>query len=157
MYHHPGMQLPHGHHPQYTTYPPHMHPQMHHPQMHQQMHQPMHQQMHQPMHHHPHATHHPHTTHHHSMMYGGQHPNQNLMSPMSSLPSTMISSQMGKKTKKKLKDPNAPKKASTAFMLWSLANRSRIREQHPEMGFADTGNVKQGKIVNVTSVNNRPI
>jgi len=108
MYHHPGMQIPHGHHPQYASYPAHMHPQLH-PQMH------------------PHAQH-------HSMMYG-QHPGQTLMSPMSSIAPPPVT----RKTKKRLKDPNAPKKASTAFMLWSLANRPRIREQHPDLGFADLG------------------
>jgi len=101
MYHHPGMQITHGHHPQYAPYPPHIHPQMH-----------------------PHA-------HHHSLVYG-QHPGQAMMS-------SMTQQQIAKKAKKKLKDPNAPKKASTAFMLWSLANRSRIREQFPELGFADIG------------------
>jgi len=103
MYHHPGMQMAHGHHPQYTPYPPHMHPQMH-----------------------PHG--------HHSLVYG-QHPGQVMISSMSA----MTQQQMTKKAKKKLKDPNAPKKASTAFMLWSLANRPRIREQFPELGFADIG------------------
>lgn len=41
-----------------------------------------------------------------------------------------------KKVKSK-KDPNAPKKPSTAFILFSSEQRSLIKEQNPEITFAE--------------------
>jgi structure-specific recognition protein 1 len=43
-----------------------------------------------------------------------------------------------KKTKKK-KDPNAPKSAKSAFMFFSGAKRSEIKEAHPEASFGEMG------------------
>ena len=42
-----------------------------------------------------------------------------------------------KKKKKKKKDPNAPKRGLSAFLLYSNANRSRIKEENPEAKFGD--------------------
>merc|ERR1712091_682635 len=39
--------------------------------------------------------------------------------------------------KKKKKDPNAPKRAMSAFFHFSDANRDRIKAQHPEAKFGD--------------------
>ena len=119
MYRHPGMptqqqqQQQQQQHPAYSHYSSGYPPQMH-PQMMSQMH--------------------PHAQHPHSYMYG-HHPGQTMMPmmPQPQQPQPIL------KKNKKLKDPNAPKKASTAFMLWSLASRPRIREQAPELGFADIG------------------
>lgn len=150
MYRHPN--IPTQHPPPYPHYGGYASSQMHHPQMHpsQMQHHPhslmyghhpgqgmmsmmspsMQQQQH-PQHPHPHQQqphHYPHHLHpHHLQPQLLHHPQQ-----QSSSPSLL-------KKAKKLKDPNAPKKASTAFMLWSLASRPRIREQFPELGFADIG------------------
>jgi HMG (high mobility group) box len=43
-----------------------------------------------------------------------------------------------KKTKAK-KDPNAPKKALSSFMLFSNEVRSRIKKENPSMSFGDLG------------------
>lgn len=40
---------------------------------------------------------------------------------------------------KKQKDPNAPKKGMSAFMIFSQENRSKIKEAHPDATFADIG------------------
>lgn len=40
---------------------------------------------------------------------------------------------------KKQKDPNAPKKGMSAFMIFSQENRSKIKESNPEATFADIG------------------
>jgi hypothetical protein len=144
MYRHPNIPAQHPP-PPYPHYGGYASSQMHHPQMH------------------PSQMHHP-----HSLMYG-HHPGQGMMSMMSPSmqqqqqqhqqqshhlphhhhphhlqqqfhhPQQQQSSSALLKKAKKLKDPNAPKKASTAFMLWSLASRPRIREQFPELGFADIG------------------
>ena len=42
----------------------------------------------------------------------------------------------GKKAKKK-KDPNAPKRAMTAFMYFSTAMRPKIKEESPDLAFGD--------------------
>jgi len=42
-----------------------------------------------------------------------------------------------KKKKKKKKDPNAPKRGLSSFLLYSNANRSRIKEENPEAKFGD--------------------
>ncbi|KAI8906618.1 hypothetical protein PhCBS80983_g03135 [Powellomyces hirtus] len=44
----------------------------------------------------------------------------------------------GKKVKAK-KDPNAPKKALSAFMIFSQENRARIKEENPEATFGQLG------------------
>jgi hypothetical protein len=44
----------------------------------------------------------------------------------------------GKKAKAK-KDPNAPKKPLTSFMLFSNENRSRIQKENPSMTFGELG------------------
>ncbi|KAJ3093732.1 Non-histone chromosomal protein 6 [Phlyctochytrium planicorne] len=40
---------------------------------------------------------------------------------------------------KKKKDPNAPKKPMSPYLIWSNENRARIKEENPEAGFADIG------------------
>jgi structure-specific recognition protein 1 len=44
----------------------------------------------------------------------------------------------GKKTKKK-KDPNAPKRAMTAFMFYGMAMRPIIKKDQPEIKFSEMG------------------
>ncbi|TPX44588.1 hypothetical protein SeMB42_g01541 [Synchytrium endobioticum] len=44
----------------------------------------------------------------------------------------------GKKVKK-AKDPHAPKKALTAFMLFSKEYRPKIKEENPDVTFGDVG------------------
>ncbi|KAJ3001551.1 Non-histone chromosomal protein 6 [Thoreauomyces humboldtii] len=45
-----------------------------------------------------------------------------------------------RKTKgKKEKDPNAPKKALSAFMIFSQENRARIKEENPDATFGQLG------------------
>mmetsp|Transcript_18496 Transcript_18496/g.26118 ORF Transcript_18496/g.26118 Transcript_18496/m.26118 type:complete len:953 (+) Transcript_18496:319-3177(+) len=41
--------------------------------------------------------------------------------------------------KKKKKDPNAPKRAKTAFMYFSTANRARLKEENPDASFGELG------------------
>lgn len=36
-----------------------------------------------------------------------------------------------------LQDPNKPKRAMSAFFLYSQANRTRIKEENPEAAFGD--------------------
>ncbi|KAJ3325331.1 Non-histone chromosomal protein 6 [Boothiomyces sp. JEL0866] len=49
----------------------------------------------------------------------------------------------GKKKKvtkaKKDKDPNAPKKGLSAFMIYSQENRARIKEENPNATFGEMG------------------
>ena len=40
---------------------------------------------------------------------------------------------------KKLKDPNAPKKPSTAFFLFMADNRARVKEENPDITPAQVG------------------
>jgi hypothetical protein len=40
---------------------------------------------------------------------------------------------------KKEKDPNAPKKGLSAFMIFSSENRSRIKEENPGASFGELG------------------
>jgi hypothetical protein len=44
-----------------------------------------------------------------------------------------------KQTTKKEKDPNAPKKPLSAFMIFSSENRSRIKEENPDATFGEMG------------------
>jgi hypothetical protein len=48
------------------------------------------------------------------------------------------------KTKKE-KDPNAPKKGLSAFMIFSSENRSRIKEENPEATFGEMGKLLGAK------------
>ena len=48
----------------------------------------------------------------------------------------------GKVTGKRKKDPNAPKKASTAYMLWLNANRDIIKETLADEGVELEGRAK---------------
>lgn len=41
------------------------------------------------------------------------------------------------KKKKKKKDPNAPKRPATAFLFYSNAMRSKVKEENPDMSFGD--------------------
>ncbi|KAI8818951.1 putative nonhistone protein 6 [Fimicolochytrium jonesii] len=45
---------------------------------------------------------------------------------------------VSRKTKAK-KDPNAPKKPLSAFMIFSQENRPRIKEENPDATFGDLG------------------
>lgn len=49
--------------------------------------------------------------------------------------SSLFSHQPAKKRQKK--DPNAPKKPMSAYMLWMNANRDRIKEEHPGSTIGD--------------------
>ena len=53
----------------------------------------------------------------------------------------------GKAEKKvrKLKDKNAPKKAVSAFMQWSQANRQQVKDQFKDIDFAGLGK-KMGEL-----------
>merc|ERR1712238_394223 len=42
-----------------------------------------------------------------------------------------------KKRKGKDKDPNKPKRNLTSYFLYSNANRARIKEENPELGFGE--------------------
>lgn len=46
-----------------------------------------------------------------------------------------------KKAKRKKKDPDAPKRARTAYIFFSNDKRKAIQEAHPEAGFGDMVNV----------------
>ncbi|KAJ3205918.1 Non-histone chromosomal protein 6 [Dinochytrium kinnereticum] len=39
----------------------------------------------------------------------------------------------------KKKDPNAPKKPMSPYLIWSNENRARIKEEHPDAGFGEIG------------------
>lgn len=41
------------------------------------------------------------------------------------------------KSKKPKKDPNAPKRSTSSYILWMGDNRSKIKEKNPEMSFGD--------------------
>lgn len=43
----------------------------------------------------------------------------------------------GRKSKKNKKDPNAPKRNMSAYFLYSVANRSRIKEENSDASFGD--------------------
>ena len=43
----------------------------------------------------------------------------------------------GGKKKKAKKDPNAPKRNMSAFFLYSVAARPKVKEEHPDMKFGD--------------------
>ena len=45
----------------------------------------------------------------------------------------------GSKRTKAKKDPNAPKKPMTPFMLWLKDNRSKIKEDNPGISVIDVG------------------
>ncbi|KAJ3032528.1 Non-histone chromosomal protein 6 [Rhizophlyctis rosea] len=45
----------------------------------------------------------------------------------------------GKRKKKAKKDPNAPKKPLSAFIIFSNENRNRIKEENPSAEFRDIG------------------
>jgi structure-specific recognition protein 1 len=48
----------------------------------------------------------------------------------------------GKKKKaKKEKDPNAPKRALSAFMYYSQANRPLVKKENPDAGFGEIGKI----------------
>eukprot|EP01050_Picozoa_sp_SAG11_P025665 SAG11_NODE_5870_length_1444_cov_1.449814_1_plen_163_part_00 len=41
--------------------------------------------------------------------------------------------------KRKKKDPNAPKRAMTAFMFYSIERRPQLKEEHPDWAFGEFG------------------
>lgn len=45
----------------------------------------------------------------------------------------------GKGSKKKAKDPNAPKRASTSFLYFSNEMRPKLKERQPELKFGELG------------------
>lgn len=47
----------------------------------------------------------------------------------------------GGKRKKAKKDPNAPKKNMTAYFLYSMAARPKVKEDYPEAGFGDIAKI----------------
>ena len=49
------------------------------------------------------------------------------------------------KKARKLKDANAPKKAVSAFMRWSQAERNAVKTAHPELDFGGIGK-KMGEL-----------
>ena len=50
----------------------------------------------------------------------------------------------GKRTRK-LKDTNAPRKAVSAFMLWSQTERTNVKNANPDMDFGNIGR-KMGEL-----------
>jgi structure-specific recognition protein 1 len=44
-----------------------------------------------------------------------------------------------KKSKQNKKDPNAPKKAMTAYTIFSAAKRNGLKETQPELSFGELG------------------
>lgn len=46
---------------------------------------------------------------------------------------------MPRVAKKAKKDPNAPKKALSAFMIFSQENRQNIKDQNPKATFGEMG------------------
>ncbi|KAI8855342.1 high mobility group box domain-containing protein [Chytridium lagenaria] len=44
-----------------------------------------------------------------------------------------------KVSSRKKKDPNAPKKPMSPYLIWSNENRARIKEENPDAGFGDIG------------------
>ena len=60
----------------------------------------------------------------------------------------------GKKKKaKKEKDPNAPKRALSAFMYYSQANRPLVKKENPDAGFGEIGKIlgEQWKALDASS------
>jgi HMG (high mobility group) box len=45
----------------------------------------------------------------------------------------------GKASKKKAKDPNAPKRASTSYLYFSNEMRPKLKERQPELTFGELG------------------
>lgn len=45
-----------------------------------------------------------------------------------------------KKKSKKKKDPNAPKRALSAYMYFSMEQRPKVKEEDPSLKFGDIGN-----------------
>merc|ERR1719384_2158891 len=60
----------------------------------------------------------------------------------------------GKKVKKKKpkKDPNAPKRAMTAFMYFSNAMRAKIKEDNPDFSFGEIGKMVGQKYRELSSM-----
>jgi structure-specific recognition protein 1 len=53
--------------------------------------------------------------------------------------------------KKAKKDPKAPKKALSAFMIFSSENRAKIKEENPDAGFGDIGKLVGEAYKNISS------
>lgn len=51
------------------------------------------------------------------------------------------------KSKGKKKDPNAPKRATTAFMYFSNAMRKKLKEENPDISFGDLVSIRLPAIV----------
>jgi hypothetical protein len=51
----------------------------------------------------------------------------------------VASKKVASKKAKKVKDPNAPKKARGAYMFFCQDERPKIVKAHPEMAFGDVG------------------
>jgi HMG (high mobility group) box len=66
---------------------------------------------------------------------------------------TNVSASKSKKTKA-AKDPNAPKKPLTSFMLFSNEIRSRIQKENPTMSFGELGK-KIGELFRALSTNEK--
>lgn len=45
----------------------------------------------------------------------------------------------GRKSRKKRKDPNAPKRATNAYMIFCKERRAALKEEHPELQFGKLG------------------
>lgn len=61
-----------------------------------------------------------------------QHPLRYKITP----PSNEVTIKKGKKTKK-VRDPNKPKRSKNAFMFFSTAKRTEIKEANPDMKSTD--------------------
>ncbi|EGF79601.1 hypothetical protein BATDEDRAFT_89692 [Batrachochytrium dendrobatidis JAM81] len=60
------------------------------------------------------------------------------MAPKQAMAGTKVAKR-GDDKKKSRKDPDAPKRPLSAFMIFSKENRPRIREENPDASFGDLG------------------
>ncbi|ANB14574.1 Nhp6bp [Sugiyamaella lignohabitans] len=60
------------------------------------------------------------------------------------------------KVKRKKKDPNAPKRASSAYMFFVKANRDEVLSENPGITFGETGRALGKKWNNLSSAEKAP-
>ncbi|KAJ1902683.1 Non-histone chromosomal protein 6 [Coemansia sp. IMI 209127] len=63
---------------------------------------------------------------------------------------------VAKREKRTKKDPNAPKRALSAYMFFSQANRATVREQNPEVSFGAIGKLLGEKWKKLTENDKAP-
>lgn len=56
----------------------------------------------------------------------------------------------GKKSKKSKKDPNAPKRCMSAYFLYSIDARPKVKSEHPDASFGDVARMISSRFKNLS-------